>query len=49
MKYMILKGGKTTCIEALDLILPGLGAIVNILSAMKDSDAVKELVQEMLE
>tara|TARA_R110001606_G_C15145254_1_gene625057 strand:+ start:639 stop:779 length:141 start_codon:yes stop_codon:yes gene_type:complete len=44
----LVKGGQTTCLEAMNLILPGLGVILDVLNSMKDSGEVKKLVTDML-
>lgn len=46
--YILLKGGQHTALEAVNLIIPGLGVILDIANTLKSSDEFRALMNEVL-
>lgn len=49
MRYLLVKGGETTVLEAMNLILPGIGVVAQILHSLKGSDAAKEIINALFD
>jgi hypothetical protein len=49
IRYLLVKGGKTTVIEALNAILPGLSIILHLIDNMKNNTDAQLIIKQLME
>ena len=49
LKALLSKGSRATLIEGLDLLVPGLGSVINLLSTFKESAEFADIAKQLLE
>ena len=49
LKALLSKGSRATLIEGLDLLVPGLGSVINLLSTLKESQEFADIAKQLLE